>query len=112
MSSFSSLFFDLPADTITRLFPWALTTFLVGSLTRYVYLVTLHPLAKYPGPRLAAISNTWYAYYWMRGKWPWTIEQILKQYGDVVRVGPNELVFVSPQAAKGPFFSSRRPVMC
>ena len=36
----------------------------VSYLARLVYLSTLHPLAKYPGPKLAAVSNLWYAYHW------------------------------------------------
>ncbi len=31
---------------------------------RCFYNVYLHPIAKYPGPKLAAISNVWYAYQW------------------------------------------------
>ncbi|KAG7038093.1 cytochrome P450 [Colletotrichum scovillei] len=28
------------------------------------YRVTLHPYAKYPGPKIAAMSELWFAYYW------------------------------------------------
>ncbi|KAF7893214.1 uncharacterized protein EAF02_000752 [Botrytis sinoallii] len=51
-------------------------------------------------PKLAAVSNIWYAYNWLTRKWPWKIEEVLKQYGDVVRIAPNELVFLIPQAGK------------
>jgi len=33
-------------------------------LTRCTYLLFFHPLAKYPGPRLAAISNVYYGKMW------------------------------------------------
>lgn len=34
------------------------------SVVRCVYLLYFHPLSKYPGPRLAAVSNVWWAYHW------------------------------------------------
>lgn len=34
----------------------------------------------------------------LSGRWPWAIENIIRQYGDVVRIAPNELVFLTPQA--------------
>jgi cytochrome P450 len=68
------------------------------SLTRIIYLLHFHPLSQFPGPRLAAISNLWYAYHWFSGRWPWKIENTLHQYGSVVRIAPNELAFFTPQA--------------
>ncbi|KAI3325968.1 cytochrome P450 [Xylariaceae sp. AK1471] len=64
-----------------------------------IYNVFFHPLAKYPGPRLASISDIWTAYHYSSGKWPWVIERTIKEYGDIVRIGPNSLVFLEPQAA-------------
>ncbi|KAF6814027.1 cytochrome P450 [Colletotrichum sojae] len=59
------------------------------------YRLTLHPYAKYPGPKIAAISELW-----LRGRWPWAIEEAFKKYGDVVRVAPNEIAMFGykPQA--------------
>ena len=34
------------------------------ALCRSLYLIYCHPLAKYPGPRIAAVTNVWYAYQW------------------------------------------------
>jgi cytochrome P450 len=68
------------------------------SLTRIIYLLYFHPLSHFPGPRLAAISNLWYAYHWLSGRWPWVIEKTLHEYGSVVRIAPNELAFFTPQA--------------
>ena len=33
--------------------------FLVGLLARGFYLRYLHPLARYPGPPLGAVTNLW-----------------------------------------------------
>ncbi|KAI0191887.1 isotrichodermin C-15 hydroxylase [Astrocystis sublimbata] len=66
---------------------------------RCIYLLYFHPAARFPGPRLAAISNFPFAYYWLRGRWPWAVEEMVKEYGDVVRVAPNEIVFATTQAA-------------
>ncbi|CAG8951937.1 hypothetical protein HYFRA_00005743 [Hymenoscyphus fraxineus] len=73
----------------------------LGALTFYafircIYLLYFHPASKFPGPRLAAVSNVWFAYHWMTGKYPMTIAKTLDKY---VRIAPNELVFITPQAA-------------
>jgi hypothetical protein len=31
---------------------------------RYIYLSYFHPASHFPGPKLAAVSNLWYAYQW------------------------------------------------
>ncbi|MCJ1262480.1 hypothetical protein MMC22_002350 [Lobaria immixta] len=67
-------------------------------LMRCIYLLWFHPLAKFPGPRIAAISNVWYGYQWLSGRYPWGMQRVLREYGDVVRVAPNELVFITPKA--------------
>ncbi|OBT60470.1 hypothetical protein VE03_10312 [Pseudogymnoascus sp. 23342-1-I1] len=81
-----------------------LTTITLGAVSAYavlrcIYLLYFHPLSKFPGPRIAAVSNVWYGYHWLSGKYPWAIENTLRKYGDVVRIAPNELVFITPQAS-------------
>ncbi|TGJ86269.1 hypothetical protein E0Z10_g2471 [Xylaria hypoxylon] len=71
---------------------------LIYASTRCIYLLWIHPASKFPGPKLAKVSNVWYAYHWMTGKYPWKVEAMMKQYGDIVRIAPNELVFMTPQA--------------
>ncbi|KAI1077304.1 cytochrome P450 [Whalleya microplaca] len=70
----------------------------VYAMTRCVYLLYFHPLSRYPGPKVAAASNIWYAYHWISGRYPWETEKVLRKYGDVVRIAPNELLFIRPQA--------------
>ncbi|KAI1079391.1 isotrichodermin C-15 hydroxylase [Whalleya microplaca] len=83
-------------------FQWILlaaTTLFSYTASRCIYLLYFHPASKFPGPKLAAISNFYYVYSWLRGRYPWAVEQLAKEYGDVVRVAPNEIVFSVPQAA-------------
>ncbi|KAJ0166068.1 Isotrichodermin C-15 hydroxylase [Colletotrichum tanaceti] len=68
------------------------------SLLRTIYLVWFHPLAKFPGPKIAAVSNVWYGYQWLSGRYPWAMQTAFERYGDVVRIAPNELVFITPKA--------------
>ncbi|EKM51985.1 uncharacterized protein PHACADRAFT_212598 [Phanerochaete carnosa HHB-10118-sp] len=50
-----------------------------------------HPLAKYPGPILAKITKLHHALIVHTGKQHLHIKSLHEQYGDVVRIGPNEV---------------------
>jgi cytochrome P450 len=59
----------------------------------YVYRLTLHPLAKFPGSKLAAIS-LWYEFYYdgiQRGQYIFRIQKMHEKYGPIVRIAPDEL---------------------
>ncbi|ROW04707.1 hypothetical protein VMCG_04868 [Cytospora schulzeri] len=92
----------------SQLLTVAVTTLIAYSVARGIYNLYFHPISKYPGPKLAAVSNAWYAYNWLTGRWPWKIEEVLRQYGDVVRIAPNELVFITPQAGKDIYLSHEK----
>jgi hypothetical protein len=59
-----------------------------------------HPLSKFPGPKIAAVSHLWYAYVMHRGVAPIEMSKLHKRYGPVVRVAPDELSFSSAAAVK------------
>ncbi|OTB06073.1 hypothetical protein M426DRAFT_72423 [Hypoxylon sp. CI-4A] len=63
-----------------------------------IYSLWFHPLAKYPGPKLAAISEIWFVWSWTTGRYPYILEDAHRKYGDVVRIAPNELSFGTVQA--------------
>lgn len=72
-----------------------------------VYRVTLHPLSRVPGPRLAALSNVWYAYQVRNGRAAHLGRTIHLKYGPVVRVGPNEVWMNSKLAFKTIYSATR-----
>lgn len=69
-------------------------------LGRAIYNVYLHPLSRYPGPRLAAISSLYYIYWTNNGQLHIKLKNLHDQYGDVVRIEPSSLVYRSAQPWK------------
>ncbi len=65
-----------------------------------MYRLFFHPLARIPGPKLAAISNIWQAYHVRNGRSCELGKTLHKKYGPVVRVGPKEVWFNSEEAFK------------
>ncbi|PYH91568.1 cytochrome P450 ClCP1 [Aspergillus ellipticus CBS 707.79] len=63
-----------------------------------IYNLWLHPLAKYPGPLLWRAFRFPSLLAMMRGEIPHRIQQLHENYGDVVRVAPEELSFLDPTA--------------
>ncbi|KAI6441278.1 hypothetical protein ACKVWC_010024 [Pyricularia oryzae] len=91
--------FHLFSDHVHWLGPLGVAVFFGTLAARCIYFLYFHPLAKYPGPRLAAVSYIWYARKWLQGRYPWAIEELFETHSsEIVRVGPNEIAFRSPQA--------------
>ncbi|CAK5273503.1 unnamed protein product [Mycena citricolor] len=65
---------------------------LLASLLTY-RLSPFHPLARYPGPLLCKVSKIWLTALSMGGKQHIYYYDLHQKYGDVIRVGPNELSF-------------------
>ncbi|KAF8640255.1 hypothetical protein AX16_010150 [Volvariella volvacea WC 439] len=102
-------------------FLWAVClywTTLASSIVIY-RLSPWHPLAKYPGPVLHRISKFRLAFEAWGGKQYIHYEKLHEKYGDVVRIGPNELSIRHVKAVqpligpnglpKGPFWDGRLP---
>lgn len=63
-----------------------------------VYQRLLHPLAKYPGPFWASMTDVWSLKLSTQGNWPQRLQQLHAQYGPVVRIAPNEVAIDKPEA--------------
>lgn len=69
-------------------------------ISRVIYRLTFHPLSKYPGSFLCKISSLpWFYYYLKNANVSWVEEQHTK-YGPTVRLAPNHLSFIQPEAWK------------
>ncbi|KEY67747.1 hypothetical protein S7711_04067 [Stachybotrys chartarum IBT 7711] len=69
------------------------------------YRLFFHPLSAVPGPRIAAISNIWHAVHARNGQMANLGRTLHRKYGPVVRVGPNEVWFNTPEAHKAIYSS-------
>lgn len=65
-------------------------------LTRLVWRVFFSPLRIFPGPLLAKLTDLWRATYVYRGRIDLKHLELHRQYGQVVRVGPNCLSIADP----------------
>ncbi|KAI0868666.1 cytochrome P450 [Hypoxylon argillaceum] len=62
-------------------------------LTLTLYRLYLHPLARFPCPKLAAITRLYEGYYdlYQSGQYSFKIAELHKQYGPIIRISPYEL---------------------
>ncbi|KAI4286930.1 MAG: hypothetical protein L6R35_003810 [Caloplaca aegaea] len=63
-----------------------------------IYRLFFHPLAAYPGPVLARITNAYTLYHAWTGRRHLDLFRLHHRYGSVVRIGPNNLSFNSDTA--------------
>ncbi|KAB8263715.1 cytochrome P450 ClCP1 [Aspergillus pseudonomiae] len=75
--------------------------------TLSIYNLFLHPLASYPGPALWRAFRFPFLLANIRGQLPHRIHDLHAQYGDIVRVAPEELSFVDPRAWRDIYTSDR-----
>ncbi|PQE06880.1 Trichodiene oxygenase protein [Rutstroemia sp. NJR-2017a BVV2] len=72
-------------------------TFAVYCASLAFYRLFLHPLAKFPGPKLAAITLWYEAYYdlVLEGQYTFKIAQMHKIYAPIIRISPYELHIIN-----------------
>ncbi|KAH7050192.1 putative benzoate 4-monooxygenase cytochrome P450 [Macrophomina phaseolina] len=77
------------------------TTLLVIPLAGYiVYQRLFHPLARFPGPFLASLTDLWQCYQFLTLKQPYNLTELHAKYGNIVRYGPNKLSVTSEDAVQ------------
>jgi hypothetical protein len=69
------------------------------------YMRYLHPLAKYPGPFIASLTDLWKAYTMYQGQMEYIVRNLHDKHGAIVRIGPNDLVISHPDAVKQIYLS-------
>ncbi|KAF8896562.1 cytochrome P450 [Infundibulicybe gibba] len=90
LTAFLSPRIHLPLTRVLlRVFPTYWTTILI-SIAAY-RVSPWHPLSKYPGPVVCKVTKFWFAFISLGGKQHIYYSQLHSKYGDIVRVGPNEL---------------------
>ncbi|KAH7014275.1 cytochrome P450 [Microdochium trichocladiopsis] len=82
--------------------PLAIAALALGLLpvTIAIYNLFFHPLARIPGPKLAAVTRLWFAYHARLGRSRGLTRWLHATYGPVVRVTPNMVWFVSADGFK------------
>ncbi|KAH7116764.1 cytochrome P450 [Dendryphion nanum] len=86
------------AERLQQFAIWSPVAFLAYFVVVAIYRLTLHPLAKYPGPLLWRISPIPSCISLLRGRISFDYKTWHDQYGPVVRVMPNELSFNTAKA--------------
>lgn len=79
-----------------------LFTILIYFLSIILYRLFWHPLAKFPGPKLAAVTRWYEAYYDVvqNGRYTFRIAELHTQYGPIVRISPHEVHVSDPSFFK------------
>ncbi|KAH7110902.1 cytochrome P450 [Dendryphion nanum] len=94
-------------ETLLVLGKYVLLAFVLRCLLVYSFRLTLHPLAKYPGPFFANLTDWYITTLALRKEVHLTTYQHHAKYGPVVRFGPNKLVFNSSRALHDIYLSDR-----
>lgn len=69
----------------------AIPALIVSALGYVVYQRYFHPLASYPGPFLASITDLWQVSQFLGLKQPYNLTELHERHGPFVRYGPDKL---------------------
>jgi hypothetical protein len=77
-----------------------------------IYRLYFHPLAKFPGPVINALSPIPGIISLLKGRIPLDNKVLHDKYGSVVRVSPTELSYNSAQAWEGMYHTQSKLCHC
>jgi cytochrome P450 len=93
-----------------RIWVWGAVLAVAGGvwvISTVVYRLYFHPLANYPGPLLARVSDVYELYQAYRGERHLNLWRLHDKYGPVVRFAPNGVSFKSASALRDIYGSHR-----
>lgn len=70
----------------------------LGIVGYVVYQVYFHPLARFPGPFLASVTDLWQVYQFLTLREPYNLTELHAKYGQFVRYGPDKLSITAEDA--------------
>jgi Cytochrome P450 len=96
---------ELPVYLFANTTPLQIVTLLLGIAVAgacglAIERLVLSPLAKIPGPKLAALTQWWIISHEFNGDRTVTIHTLHQRYGPVVRISPTEVSFTSPEGVR------------
>ncbi|THX82829.1 putative cytochrome P450 monooxygenase [Aureobasidium pullulans] len=94
-------------DSVPSIAILAISAVVLYFATHAIYNLYFHPLSQHPGPILNAISPLPRLYWNIEGREPQTVLKLHLKYGNIVRIAPNELSFIT-QAWKD-IYGFKRP---
>jgi len=86
---------------------WVAPTLYLSLAIYTIYMFVFDPLRGVPGPWLAKHTNAWLAAQVRNGRMLQISRELHEEYGPVVRVGPTEVWFDSPEAFRLIYSSTR-----
>ncbi|KAF2653512.1 putative benzoate 4-monooxygenase cytochrome P450 [Lophiostoma macrostomum CBS 122681] len=106
-------FVDVEGTDAARQSTSILSCYLLGLYgSMIVYRAFFHSLHHFPGPKLARLSNLWHVAQLSDWRNHELMERLHRRYGDIVRIGPNEVAVFTPEgfvAIHGPGSTCTKP---
>jgi len=111
LSRFGLSRFELQYSSAQSIIVLLLGSYLLYWIIKVIYRLYFHPLAKFPGPKLAGATYLYELYYDLyphKLRYLWQIEKLHQQYGAIVRINPAHLHINDPDFLDDIYASSNK----